>query len=230
MKSHVEILKREKAYWEVRDDVSYLTTEAIDDIVSRLPPVEGDVLELCSGSGMFTRRMPETFESYTCLDLSARLLTRLKVRRPTVNTGVGNAEELTFKDEAFDRILMFAGLHHIPRRDLLVRACFQKLRTGGFFVCFEPNKNCWYRKPMLYLRDVLKIYTDDEVFLAPEEIDESVARAGFRSSQIAFLSPETVPNIRPTRLNRFLAKCMKTASRVKPAPSWQSWFLLAAQK
>ncbi len=52
-----DIIKREKEYWEKQDEFEWLSVKNVRSIVERIGAPEGRVLELCIGSGMFTRQI-----------------------------------------------------------------------------------------------------------------------------------------------------------------------------
>ncbi len=166
-----DALDREREYWTAHDEFDWMDDASKRDTVALLPPLRGDVLELCVGSGLLVDQIPRTYASYTGLDISQPLLDTLHRRMPEVKLFQGDAEELPFEDESFDAVLVFAGLHHLPHYKRSLYHAHRVLRRGGLFVCFEPNKHAWYRVPMWAMRDLIGIYTDDEVFLDPGEVE-----------------------------------------------------------
>src|SRR5262249_5038764 len=135
-----EVLGREHQYWDSVREFSWLTHPSIHSILSNCPPFKGDVLELCSGIGMFTEAIPKSSSSYTCLDLSAIRLASL--RRADVSLVQGDAQYLPFAGSSFDHVCVFAGLHHLPRYQAALYESYRVLRPNGYFVCFEPNAKC----------------------------------------------------------------------------------------
>jgi SAM-dependent methyltransferase len=224
------ILKRERAYWENRTRFEWLSPAGIQSVLDLIPPVRGDVLELCSGSGMFTRRIPATYDSYTCLDLSQTLLDHLNQSVPQIVPVQGNAERPGFPPDCFDTVLVFTGLHHIPNENLAIQRAYPLLRPGGVFVAFEPNAACWYRRPMLKMRHLLHLYTDDERFLRPADIFDKMEAAGFGKIEIKYCTPEYNPAHLGSRLNKFLSTLMQFAAKLSTAPNWQSFFVITGQK
>jgi len=226
------IVEREKRYWEDKKDFEWLTADSIESVVSLLPPVgkECDVLELCGGSGMFTKRMPKTFRSYTALDLSSTLLKALKAAVPEAAVVQGDAQRPDFGERSFDLVVIFAGLHHMPDIRTTVANAFRILKRGGAFVCFEPNDACWYRRFMLPLKGLLGLYTEDEKFLRPDSVAEDLREAGFTDLRTRFLSPTYNPEHLGSALNKGLARAMALASRVGDGPAWQPWFILSGRK
>jgi len=74
--NNTEVLKREETYWENLEEFEWLTESSILEILTFIPQLSktSNILELCSGSGMFTTRMKIDFKTYTCVDISQRLL------------------------------------------------------------------------------------------------------------------------------------------------------------
>src|SRR5690348_5318785 len=96
MKEAEQILENEKIYWTRKSEHEWLSDEAVQSVIALMPPITGDVLEMCSGSGMFTKKVPRQYQSYTCLDLSPSLLKTIQSARPDIQIVEGNAEEPPF--------------------------------------------------------------------------------------------------------------------------------------
>ncbi|MDH5506895.1 MAG: methyltransferase domain-containing protein [Anaerolineae bacterium] len=223
-------MAREKEYWDARVEFEWLTEESIAQIVASLPPIQGDVLEMCSGSGMFTQRLKGSYSRYVCLDLSASLLKQARITMPDKLIVAGDAENPAFSSAAFDMVLVFAGLHHLPDMEKSIRDAYRLLRPGGRFICFEPNAECWYRKPSLSIKRLLKIYTEDERFLYPDEVISPMEKTGFVSIETQYMTPEYHPKHLKTWFNRVLGSSMLAVATWSAAPRWQSFFLMTALK
>jgi ubiquinone/menaquinone biosynthesis C-methylase UbiE len=226
---HDEALAREREYWTAHDEFDWMTDRSQDETVAALPPVRGDVLELCIGSGLLSDRIPRTFRTYTGLDISQPLLDTARAKIPDATLVQGDAEQPPFPDASFDAVLVFAGLHHLPDWRRSVANAYRVLRPGGVFVCFEPNKLAWYRAPMWLLRERIGIYTDDEVFLDPREVGAAMRASGFADLATRY----TTPRLRPSFLtapNRALARCMYAAAALGAAERTQSFFMLTGYR
>ena len=125
---------------------------------------------------------------------------------------------------------MFAGMHHVPNVERAIEASKRILRSGGIFVAFEPNNECWYRRPMLPLKNLLRLYTDDERFLRPSEVLRMMDERGFREVKIAYTSPEYNPEHLSSTVNKLLAKFIHIASSMSPEPRWQTFFIIRGIK
>jgi ubiquinone/menaquinone biosynthesis C-methylase UbiE len=143
---------------------------------------------------------------------------------------VGNAENPAIVSSSFDLVLVFAGLHHLSNMTKAIQNGYRVLRSGGRFVAFEPNASCWYRKPMLRLKSILGLYTEDEKFLYPQKVKDQMEAAGFVDIEIKYLTPEYNPAHLRTLLNRTLAYLMKLAVSIHDGPHWQSFFIILGSR
>ena len=228
-------LQVERSYWESYPDYDWSSDEAKAQAIACIPRLDGDILELCIGGGAFARKIPAGYRSYTGIDLSQSLLGALKSRMPHVNAVHGDAQELQFPDASYDAVLVFSGLHHLPRFERTLAHAFRVLRPGGCFFCFEPNDRAWYRAPMRFLRskkavrDFIKIYSEDEIYLDPDEIRKALERAGFNAIKVDFMTPRFNPNFLGA-MNRMFARIMYAAAAGGSSVNTQSYFAMSARK
>ena len=190
----------EQSYWESYEDYDWSSDATKEKAMALIPSLDGDILELCVGGGAFARKIPQGYRSYTGLDLSRTLLTALKKSMPHVNTVHGDAQNLPFENNSFDAVLLFSGLHHLPDMQQSLEGAFRVLRPGGCFFCFEPNDRAWYRAPMRFLRnqkavrDFIKIYSEDEIYLDPDKVREVAQAVGFGDVRTDFMTPRFNPD------------------------------------
>jgi ubiquinone/menaquinone biosynthesis C-methylase UbiE len=225
----MDVVEREKEFWDEHTAFDWMAEPSKRDVIAMLPKLDGDVLELCIGSGMLTEHMPKTYRSYTGLDLSDTLLATLRRRMPSVRLVQGNAEELCFADASFDTVLVFAGLHHLPHFEQTIAQAHRVLRPNGTFACLEPSSRAWYRKPMDLLRGWIGIYSADEVFLDPRRVSSVLGRVGFGPVHLQYLTPRFSPAFL-TGKNKVLAQLLYLAAGMGRSSLTQSFFLLRAIK
>lgn len=188
------IVEDEEKFWESHDEFDWLTYDSVAHVMAQCPQPKGRVLELCCGSGMFTRHINfRDVTEYVGLDIADSLIKKLKVELPHVTTVKGNAEAPDFRPESFDFIFVFAGLHHLPRMQICIENAFKLLKPGGTFCCFEPNLSCFGREYMLKLKWIGQlvgvVYTDDEIFLSPDSLNSDLKKVGFKQINTTFLTP-----------------------------------------
>ena len=225
----MEVIEREREFWDQHEEFDWMAEASKRDVVALLPRLEGDVLELCIGSGMLTQYVPRTYRSYTGLDLSRTLLATLQHRMPDLTLVEGNAEDLAFEDRTFDAVLVFAGLHHLPNYERAIAQSARVLRPNGTFVCLEPSSRAWYRKPMTMLRDWIGIYSEDEVFLDDRLVANALRRHGFTGIRERYLTPTFSPAFL-TPKNKVLARLLYLAAGMGHGSFTQSFFLIQATR
>jgi ubiquinone/menaquinone biosynthesis C-methylase UbiE len=220
---------REKDFWEQHEEFDWMAEASKRDVVQALPVLRGKVLELCIGSGMLTEHVPRTYSGYVGLDLSHSLLRTLQRKIPHLQLVNGDAEEVCFENAAFDAVLIFAGLHHLPRYEAAVANAYRVLQPGGVFICLEPSSRAWYRKPMELLRDFIGIYSEDEVFLDSRSVAAAMRAVGFRDLEVSFLTPRFSRSFLSPR-NRVLAQLLYAAASLGRSAFTQSFFMLRGTK
>lgn len=230
-----EALDIEQSYWETYEDYDWSSDQTKAIAVSHIPNVKGDILELCIGGGAFARSIPPTYSSYTGLDLSRTLLAALAKNLPHVKPVYGDAQDLPFVDGSFDTVILYSGLHHLPKMQQSLDEAFRVLRKNGAYFCFEPNDRAWYRAPMRFLRDqkvvrnLVKIYSDDEVYLDPDKVATAALSAGFVNPELNFVTARFNPEFLGP-MNRFFAQLMYSAGALGSGKKTQSYFAFSAIK
>ena len=225
----MEVIEREREFWEHHAEFDWMADSTKREVVQLLPQLSGDVLELCIGSGLLTESLPATYTSYIGLDLSRSLLTALRAKMPALPLVQGDAEELCFSSESFDIVLIFAGLHHLPHFERTILQAYRVLRPNGMFVCLEPSAKAWYRKPMWLIRDLIGLYSEDEVFLNPARVIGALRDVGFQQIQPVFLTPRFRESFLGP-VNRVLARLLYLAAAMGSGAATQSFFLISARK
>ena len=101
------------------------------------------VLDIGGGDGQHVPFLSGKFANYTILDLldhSKSLNPGIADEDlPRVNFVVGNAEELPFEDDSFDRIILTCILHHVDSPVKVLNECRRVLRNGGVLSLYLPN-------------------------------------------------------------------------------------------
>ncbi|MBS3119040.1 class I SAM-dependent methyltransferase [Candidatus Woesearchaeota archaeon] len=228
MRDSIKITTKEKEYWENKEEFDWMPKKGILEILRKIPRPWGHVVELCAGSGMFTRYVDfRNCNTYTCLDISQRLLDKLKFSLPQVNILLGDAQNLNFKEKSIDCVYIYAGLHHLPRLDSCLLGSYKILKAEGKFICFEPNADCFYRFIMLKLRGLLGLYTEDEVFLNPLAITGKLNSIGFKNVKIKYVTPSY--KLKHIGILYPLFIIMKLIALL-PGRRFQSFFIITCEK
>ncbi|MHB8471163.1 MAG: class I SAM-dependent methyltransferase [Gaiellaceae bacterium] len=113
-------------------------------VVRLLEPVPGQrVLHLACGSGWLTRFLARCGPEVVGYDISPGMIgiAREESKREGIANArfeVGDMEKLTLVPE-FDSCLVYDGLHHSDRPDLVLRTARAALKPGGRILLAEPN-------------------------------------------------------------------------------------------
>jgi SAM-dependent methyltransferase len=135
--------------------------------------LEGDVLEIGPGYGAATRWLLERGGHLTAVeidpdmaaDLNDEFGERVDVRR-------GDGAELPFPDAAFDTVVCFTMLHHMPspeQQDRLFTEAARVLRPGGTFAGSDGRLSLRFR--LLHMGDTM-------VAVDPAELPNRLHEAG----------------------------------------------------
>ncbi len=102
-----------------------------DEILSEIRE-EDTVLEIASGSGMFSKEISERCKAFFAIDISERML--LKLRSKSVSVLNMDASFLGFKNSVFDKVICVNGLHVFEDPLLALKEAKRVLKKGGHFI------------------------------------------------------------------------------------------------
>ena len=97
-----------------------------------------DCLELGGGSGEHLNFVKHDFKRYVTLDLRGAKLEEKWSDDPRVQSLVGDAENVPFPDQTFDRIIVTCLLHHVNDPEKVFVEIRRLLKTGGVATIFLP--------------------------------------------------------------------------------------------
>ena len=100
------------------------------------------VLEVGAGTGLHIRYVRHSFDEYMLTDLNPPLIDRLRLadsaRRGKVSVRIEDATDLSFADDAFDRVIATHVLEHLPRPQVVLREWVRVLKPGGVLTLILP--------------------------------------------------------------------------------------------
>jgi len=121
--------------------------------------LDGDVLEIGPGYGVTTRWLLERGARLTAVEVDPGLAADLRSEfgeRVDIHTGDG--AELPLADAAFDAVVCFTMLHHVPspeQQNQLFSEAARVLRPGGTFAGSDSRLSLRLR--MLHVRDTMVV-------------------------------------------------------------------------
>ena len=130
--------------------------------------VRGRVLDVACGTGYGTAML-----GATGVDLSLPALRYAAVRYPARYLA-GDAARLPFARAAFDSVLSFETLEHVPDAARFVAECARVLKPPGVFIVSTPNRELWSpRSPRPCQRYHVREFNRKELLavLKPFEVD-----------------------------------------------------------
>jgi SAM-dependent methyltransferase len=139
-----------------------------------------EALEIGPGPGVTTDLLCGRVASLTCLEVDRKLAHSLGQRMAGGNVTViqGDATAMSLPDRAFDTVLSFTMLHHVPSpalQDRLFSEAARVLRPGGRFVGTDSLKGRF--TGVLHLFDTL-------VPVDPQTLPDRLRKAGFEDVQV----------------------------------------------
>ncbi len=140
----------------------------------------GELLEIGPGYGATTELLCTRASHLTCVELDERLAERLRHRTAGRNVTVlcQDAIHMRLPDAAFDGVLCFTMLHHVPSaalQDRMLAEVARVLRPGGTFAGRDSRYSLRFR--LLHLFDTMTV-------VDPEGFPERLRAAGFTGVQI----------------------------------------------
>lgn len=140
----------------------------------------GNVLEIGPGFGATTRVLARGTAAITALEVNPRLAGRLR-RAALANVTVveGDGAAMPLADAAFDSVVCFTMLHHVPSarlQDRLLAEARRVLAPGGVFAGCDSLPTPRLR--LLHVGDVM-------VPLDPATLPERLERAGFAGVEVS---------------------------------------------
>ena len=209
-KEHFENIS--KKYYEARHNANHLL---IKDLIwhtvfkrkDNFKIMKMQVLEPMCGYAEGKKILEKHFHQdfvYFGFDFSEPLVNLVKQEQPDINIVLMDVTKFQSHNE-FDLIILIGGLHHVPDyAQKVVNNLYACLKTGGYFINFEPtHNNNFYR----YIRK--KIYNKNKIFDSEterafelNELNKMYANAGFEIieqffpgliSYILYYNPDAFP-------------------------------------
>lgn len=112
------------------------------------------VLDLGCGSGQYFSFFQKQKVQYFGLDFSEKLVEIARKKYPKAQFFVGDALNLPFSDNFFDKVIAIAILHHIPSKELrnkFLQEIYRVLKKEGILIL-----TCWYLHKKPYRCTILK--------------------------------------------------------------------------
>lgn len=128
--------QRAAAVWDSAgrdyERISLHLADAIDHTIALLAPRAGErVLDIGTGTGLAARRAAAPGAHVTGIDLGPELIETARRLAPGLDFRVGDAEQLSFGDAAFDAALSTFGIMFVGRPEAAAGELARVVRKGG---------------------------------------------------------------------------------------------------
>ena len=139
-----------------------------------------NVLEVGPGYGAVTEWLCSRVDHLTCVEIDSALAEKLRLRTRCQNLTVlcESATDMSFRDSAFDGVVCFTMLHHVPStvlQDQLLAEVARILRPGGIFAGTDSLYSRFFG--LLHLFDTM-------VVVEPSSFSDRLRAAGFEDIQV----------------------------------------------
>jgi demethylmenaquinone methyltransferase/2-methoxy-6-polyprenyl-1,4-benzoquinol methylase len=139
-------------------------------------PSSGWLLDGGGGTGRASSHLRGQVDHVVVSDLSEKMLREAAPKK--LSRVRARAEQLPFRDGAFDRILVVDALHHFSDQSAAVRAVARTLRSGGRIVIEEFDTG---RRAVRLMALAEKLIQMRSRFLSPAQIRGMLHACGLRS-------------------------------------------------
>jgi ubiquinone/menaquinone biosynthesis C-methylase UbiE len=161
---------------------------------------DNKILEICCGTGLFTKEIQHKRNLITAMDISPDLiqLAKKRISNPNVEFVVGNAYETGFKDDSFDIIIGSSALHHLEVEPA-IKEFYRILKPRGRIFFTEPNMlnpQIAIQKNIPFIKRIAGDSPDETAF-TKFGISRRLKKAGFKKIDVRpfdFLHP-AIPSV-----------------------------------
>jgi len=137
------------------------------------PPADGVFLDAAGGTGRASRCLQDTARIIVVCDSSPRMLHAAKTKG--MITALAHLEDLPFRDNCFDRILLVDAFHHLRDQETASRELIRVLKPSGRLLIEEPDCG---RLPVKIAAFLEKVFMMRSNFFPPETMIRMINALG----------------------------------------------------
>ena len=112
------------------------------------------VLDIGCGVGMFLQKFQDLGADAYGVDVDEKKVQISK--RVTKNVEVAHSEDLPYKKESFDVVLLHEVIEHVDNDSKTIKEAFRVLKPGGNLVIFAPNRLWPFETHGIYIKGKYK--------------------------------------------------------------------------
>ena len=132
-------------------------------------PIHGSLLDVGGGTGRTSYGLKDFVTNIVIADSSIGMLNQANEKRAFI-TVCSNSEQLPFKNQSFERVIMVDALHHVGDYRVTIDELWRVVIPGGRIVIEEPNIQKISVKFIALLEKLILMRSH---FISPEKIKEN---------------------------------------------------------
>ncbi len=151
---------------------------------------EDKVLEIGCGSGNILKFINS--KNIYGLDISPKMIEFCKKTMPTGDFTIGDAENLPYKDDFFDKVIISEVLYYLPDLEKAIKEANRVLKKDGLLLITSLNKKYNFVKTLV---NVLKIGVHDNVsmpYLSLKKL-KNIIEKDFKIKEISPVPLKMIP-------------------------------------
>lgn len=186
------LTKLKRVAFEHRHDFHYLRRIQWEIIERYLQPSKGEyICDVASGDGYYSRKMSARGARIAGIDLDPQRIRNARTYHnvPNVQYRLGNAEDLPYSDETFDKVVSVCALEHFDDPQAAINEMHRVVKDGGRLVLHVDSFT--YREIPTALREYHRKHYYVNNYFTIASLGEMLRKAGFKVEeyQYAFNSP-----------------------------------------
>jgi demethylmenaquinone methyltransferase/2-methoxy-6-polyprenyl-1,4-benzoquinol methylase len=132
-------------------------------------PVHGNLLDVGGGTGRISYWLKDLVIGIVIADSSLRMLNQAS-KKCTFITVCSNSEDLPFKDETFERVIMVDAYHHVTNQRVTADELWRVVKPGGRIIIEEPDVR---KISIKFIALVEKLLLMRSHFVSPSKIKDT---------------------------------------------------------
>jgi SAM-dependent methyltransferase len=155
---------------------------------------QDDVLDLCAGNGLISKRFAEKCKSVVSVDISPDLIHKIDTDAyPNIRPVNADIRDAQFEDGQFSKVIIYAGLQYLNHKETieLFQKVYRWLRPGGlFFLGDLPDagkKWVFFNTPerqAVHFQNILEDKAIVGTWFEPDFLEKLAGFAGFSRTKI----------------------------------------------
>lgn len=170
------------------ENENYLNSFEQGELIPLLAGIaDKKVLDVGAGTGRLSVSLASRGAKVTALDLSPKMLEKIKRKNKQITTVVGDAENLPFKNDAFDIVTAAFLVVHLKDPARFFDEVYRVLKDGGLFLVTNINQK---HPPEVKTKEGQIII--ESFYHRPEKIREILESLAFKIEEEVFVKEKDV--------------------------------------